>query len=402
MRLERNGFSVATGIGKTPTGGFSSGTDIFALFHRWIPVQCSGGERPSCDGGYVCDTGLGTYLGAVDDLALQCDLESDIGCARVPGGGLCVDHESPLYADTAWGRTHSVLLEDEFGNQDRNQPGRFVTRAFRTLRFRNPAILTVADFDPARKHGQGNVYTPARHEGTDREKVFVWGRPAFGAPAARGGNAKLYFMYMDMPEYSETGDIALAMHYFTGLEDGAPQFSRREIDATPLDLSHPGSDPTRERWDLVGQMSISWLPTLKKWVMFYGGDLPVRAEPLIVGSDARLARDPEQAIHVRFADQPWGPWSAPEQALRGVTTPDSPASIPSAEFGILRTPGCDAEHCPPHEAAHPNDEIGVLYAANIIQAWTQQADTGAVDLYWTVSTWDPYQVVLLKTRIESQ
>jgi hypothetical protein len=39
-----------------------------------------------------------------------------------------------------------------------------------------------------------------------------------------------------------------------------------------------------------------------------------------------------------------------------------------------------------------------MYAPEIIERWTTpRAD--AVDLYWHVSTWDPYEVVLMRTRL---
>jgi len=46
---------------------------------------------------------------------------------------------------------------------------------------------------------------------------------------------------------------------------------------------------------------------------------------------------------------------------------------------------------------------GFLYAPVIIDEWTTArpdplGSTG-VDVYWHVSTWDPYQTVLLRTRI---
>jgi hypothetical protein len=44
-------------------------------------------------------------------------------------------------------------------------------------------------------------------------------------------------------------------------------------------------------------------------------------------------------------------------------------------------------------------EYGFLYSANIIEQWTRPAGR-AVDIYWNASTWDPYRVILLKTRIE--
>ena len=51
--------------------------------------------------------------------------------------------------------------------------------------------------------------------------------------------------------------------------------------------------------------------------------------------------------------------------------------------------------------------IGRSYAPNIIEEWTQDVtdpvarDRGArsAELYWNVSTWNPYQVVLFKSHL---
>jgi hypothetical protein len=40
----------------------------------------------------------------------------------------------------------------------------------------------------------------------------------------------------------------------------------------------------------------------------------------------------------------------------------------------------------------------VLYGPSIIDPWTTHHD-GETDLYWFVSTWNPYQVVLMKTTV---
>jgi hypothetical protein len=46
--------------------------------------------------------------------------------------------------------------------------------------------------------------------------------------------------------------------------------------------------------------------------------------------------------------------------------------------------------------------IGRLYAPNVLDEWTEDvSDAGrrAAEIYWNVSTWNPYQVVLVKTRL---
>ena len=50
------------------------------------------------------------------------------------------------------------------------------------------------------------------------------------------------------------------------------------------------------------------------------------------------------------------------------------------------------------EGINPH-EYGFLYAANIISEWTRPAPGGGADILWNVSTWDPYRVVLVRTRI---
>ena len=48
------------------------------------------------------------------------------------------------------------------------------------------------------------------------------------------------------------------------------------------------------------------------------------------------------------------------------------------------------------------DARGRLYGANVIDAWTRAAPDGArgAEVYWNVSTWHPYRVLLMKTRFE--
>jgi hypothetical protein len=103
---------------------------------------------------------------------------------------------------------------------------------------------------------------------------------------------------------------------------------------------------------------------------------------------------------MRTADHPWGPWSAPQDVLVGGDPAKSPPEEQFAPGGILRHPDCTAETCAGStdwEGVDPR-EYGFLYGVNIIEQWTRPAGDG-VDLIWNVSTWDPYRVVLVRTRI---
>jgi hypothetical protein len=386
---------IPLGVGRTPITAFSDGADgLFVLFLQLKPLAC----RAGCPEGYSCDSGLGTLLGAAGEGVLACVIGQDLGCAApADSAGLCQDRSSSAYATTPEGRRLAVVYQFEFGNEDPSQPGKYVTETFDTNKFINPSMHTVADFDPRRRDGAGNVYAAASGKGAN-EKVFLWGRPWFLGSGRDGHSPRLYLAYFDLPKYSPAGRFGLQLHYFTELKDGVPQFSMLQSDARPLDLSNPGPDPTVEPWDVVGQHSVSWVEPLQKWVMFYGGDLSDLPIEAMGQSASAVLHDPEGAVHMRYADHPWGPWSAPLQVLKGSEADGSAASLPSAPRGILRRPDCTSPDCPPHESFYGADERGFLYGSNIIEPWTRATPDGA-DLYWNVSTWDPYQVVLLKTSL---
>ena len=148
-------------------------------------------------------------------------------------------------------------------------------------------------------------------------------------------------------------------------------------------------------------MSVSWVAPIARWVLIYGGDLDLGVASYY---NPGAARTPGGAIQIRFAEQPWGPWSPP-QPLLSAGDPEHPEMSGGqyAPGGILYHPDCRGEACvpgdPPNPAASDIVKWGWLYGPNVIDCWTTAHDADAVDLYWNVSTWNPYQVVLMRTRI---
>jgi len=202
-------------------------------------------------------------------------------------------------------------------------------------------------------------------------------------------------------------NFAWQPRFFTGLDpEGRPQFSARETDAQPLDLDAavPGEQPDELR-DVIGQMGISWLPSLQHFVMFYGGEgSPMFANPIFGDEIGKVRHDPLGSLFVRFAEHPWGPWTAPRPLLAaGHWGSDAEPIEQYAEGGILAHTNCRGRGCAEGDAAYQldllNNNNGVLYGSNVIDAWTTAHDDGRTDLYWFVSTWNPYQVVLMKTSL---
>ncbi len=246
-----------------------------------------------------------------------------------------------------------------------------------------------------------------RRASGESRRVFLWGRPGFVGVGANGRSLGLYFAYVDMPAGP---GFAWEPRYYTGTAaDGRPQFSSNEQEAAALDLdSTVAGVQTAELHDTVNQMSVAWVAPLGKWMMFYGGGMTKLPTPALslcgvlqvfTGRECRDVVVGNGAVRMRTADHPWGPWTPPQDVVVG----GDPAQPGSGLYGVggpLRHPACTAPTCVRSRMKfYQEDEYGFLYSANIIEQWTRASDKG-VDVYWNASTWDPYRVILLKTRIE--
>jgi hypothetical protein len=405
---------------KTPLGGFSNGRDEFALFFASKPQACR--LDSDCSNGLECDAGLG-YVGERPDIdkgatfgcidgstACNSDTLFDAAGKPVPDTGFCTDPSSSAWADTEVGRISGIAVKNLVGIRSTADPRRYTTiREWMTNKFLNVTPRTVADFEPARGSGHARQdYRGATGAG-DKQRVLLWGRPGFIGVGARGRSLGLYFAYADMPA---GGDSKFELNYYTGIDaKGIPQFSRNEREAAAADLdSRRDGIQSEEPYDVVDQMSLSWVEPLQKWVMLYGGGmvrLPTPILPqcgvleLFARSECKDVVVGNGAIRMQTADDPWGPWSPPQDVLVGGDPDKSPPEHQFAPGGMLRHPDCKAPTCAPAtnwDGVDPR-EYGFLYGVNIIEQWTRPAGNG-VDIIWNASTWDPYRVILLRTRIE--
>jgi len=408
----------AMDLGKTPMHGFSNGTDQFAIFNSTKPRGCTTDDQ--CGHGQSCDIGLG-YLGTrfdqEENLTLPC-LDGSPFCVAetmvtgngepLADSGFCVDEGSTVWGDTPAGRIAAAALVQRIGIRSKQDPRLYGDiRLWLTNRFVNVTARTVEHF--VAENGEGATEADYRNaKGSGRtQRVFLWGRPGFISVNANGRTLGLYFAYVDLPEGR---GFPWDVQYYTGSKDGVPRFSSNEGDAMPLDLdsTREGMQP-KEIHDLSQQMSVSWIEPLGKWVMFYSGgiiSLPRANLPgcgvleLFTRSECKDVVVGNGAVRMRTADHPWGPWSPPQDVIEG-GDPNVAGSGQYGPGGVLRHPECREEGCATHTQTgfYDADEYGFFYSANIIEQWTREVD-GGVDVYWNVSTWDPYRVVLLRTRIE--
>lgn len=416
MQPVRDGIEMWSLPAQTPMTGFSNGragaaSGAFGVFFQNEKLLCGSG---SCSNGFECDRDVGVCIEEGMDEPTPISQPCVIGqpprppfcarCDRTPffHGGMCVDKGSSVYdASSNPGRSAAVARIHQVGNARKDNPLRWDSQNWITQRFFNVTSRTVSDFDKSRANGAGNDYGRADGVNPSREVVFLWGRPNFGGVGAVDRDAQLYFAYVPLSDYRRNGRFAWQPQFFTGVgSDGVPAFSAQERDAKPLDLdADTVGDQPRETKDMVGQMAVSWVPSLGRWVMLYGGGMGSIFGELIFGEDVdKIDEDSVGPIYIRYAEQPWGPWTAPVPALEP-GNPDVPDGFYGPE-GILYHERCSGEFCAEGQDAWPEDDRGGFYGPDIIDRWTTADASGKTTLYWHVSTWNPYQVVLMRTVLE--
>ncbi|MGD0865453.1 MAG: DUF4185 domain-containing protein [Rhizomicrobium sp.] len=144
-------------------------------------------------------------------------------------------------------------------------------------------------------------------------------------------------------------------------------------------LAPPGAElyaanPPGER--CVGEHSVTWNEPLKRWLLLYNCGL--------------------WNIEARFAPDPWGPWSPPTSILN--------LAQPVLCSLIMSENGCPGQttYWPP--LANGKTTPGFFYAPFVLNRYTQAtppqgAATKSATIYWLVSTWNPYQVVVMQSTL---
>jgi hypothetical protein len=152
-----------------------------------------------------------------------------------------------------------------------------------------------------------------------------------------------------------------ALRYFRGLDaDNRPQWSDKENDAALL-----------FRHNVVGELSVAYCPSIKRYVMLYNSIMP-------------------RGIAMRSALQPWGPWSDLEIIFN-----------PWKDKGygkFMHVP--DRRDTPSDGLADPGraSQWGGEYGPYIMARYTT-GDSQGCRIYYTMSTWNPYQVVLMRSDL---
>jgi hypothetical protein len=151
------------------------------------------------------------------------------------------------------------------------------------------------------------------------------------------------------------------LRYFSGLgPDRQPRWSPREADAVPL-----------FRHDVVGEFSVAYLEPVKRYVLLYNSAKP-------------------RGITLRSAGAPWGPWSRGTVVFEPWRDKGYGHFLHvSAKFEKKRDGLSDPKR---------DDEWGGEYGPYVMARFTSGSG-GRCRIYYTMSTWNPYQVVVMRTDL---
>jgi hypothetical protein len=353
------------GGGVVPGPGFSTGKYIFTLMPRGQNAICTLRESDNTcpqDGGIegdVCAPIFGPTLGLC--YFGECSPSADSPCAlRFPPSTLAVQREGSDYVTPEVGvQIESARVLDAYR-------GHFATASF----------YSDVDF----RTGNG--------------RVWVVGRDGFWGTQAMKMDPYLLFHPVRQGRLGEA-------RYFAGLSYGRPVFSTDRTQAQPI---------FREDKLVHNHTSIAYLPQLDggTWVMLYGGRAQVAIRDAI-GFFVRPVTDdhfydPNAGVYLRWSKTPWGPWSDAITIFNAMTQGQGGYcdgmyfEDPDARMNFA---------CPPDKLVHNahldrrvvSTGLGAEYGVAILSRYAQNAELGRTfDLYWLMSTWNPYRVVVMRSR----
>ena len=175
----------------------------------------------------------------------------------------------------------------------------------------------------------------------------------FGSGDYRKSNLYMAFQPADYIERKEE------IRYFTGINGGTPQWSSDENQATSL-FEQP----------CLGEFSVTYNDFINKWILLYNCDEP-------------------RGINFRSADFPWGPWSETQLIFE----PWEDQGYCHFMHVNWQFRNCDQVHDPGRE-----NEWGGEYGPYQFEHFAS-GNENSTTIYYTLSTWNPYTVVLMRSTL---
>ncbi len=185
------------------------------------------------------------------------------------------------------------------------------------------------------------------------------GMAIFGSGTYRASNVYLAYQHMN------NIGTASGIQYFAGLVGGNPTWTTNEASAAAL-FNQP----------CVGELSVTYNAFIKKWIMTYNCD-----------------QNPSVGVNARFADMPWGPWSQ-EQVIFHDWVDGGYCNFIHVDWNYQN---CDNAFDAGREYTWGGD-----YGPYQFPEFAKSTDNTKTSIYYTLSTWNPYTVVLIRSDLELQ
>ena len=187
------------------------------------------------------------------------------------------------------------------------------------------------------------------------EGLLIWG-------TGEHRKSDIYLAYIPLAEINNRSSL----RFFSGIADEEedhlqPIWTSDESMAKPL-------FPT----GCAAEISVRWNYYLEKWIMLYNCEL----------CNTR-------GVIVRLADTPWGPWSAPKIIFD-----------PEDGYGkFIHEPGKDNLNDPTRDG---HEDKGHEYGPYQMAPYSTGIKGRYTKIYFTMSTWNPYQVMQMSAIIPSK
>ena len=213
----------------------------------------------------------------------------------------------------------------------------------------------------------------------------------FGLADYRKSN--IYLSVIPKSEFESGLDASgnSATRYFTGLIQGKPGWSANEADSVPVVDDIDPANPT------IGNFSVFYSQQLGLWLMTFDGGR---------GSSST------NGVYFTYARQPWGPWSTPQLIFNDCRDKgfgnfvyyyyktdagnNCPGAMPAGANPAPNHSGPSGPTIGDQTKNDPATTRGGAYAPLMIERFT--TITGSkLKIYYTLSTWNPYAVVLMES-----
>lgn len=176
--------------------------------------------------------------------------------------------------------------------------------------------------------------------------------------SGRYRESKLYLLYQPANEIENPN----SRNFFAGVDsEGNPIWENFESEALPL---------FEMESDCIGEFSVSYNKYIGKWILLYNCGNP-------------------RGINMRTADKPWGPWTETQIIFE----PWEDGGYCNYMHVSWQNNNCDNTHDPGRE-----NEWGGEYGPYQFEHFAE-GDEDSTTIYFTLSTWNPYTVILMKSKL---